>query len=70
MITSEEYQGNIFDAVHDSVKRLGNYIDVLQIHRLDQSTPNAEIMRALNDVAVLGSFRCFETSLTKTFEFA
>lgn len=42
----------IFDAVAKSVKRLGTYIDVFQIHRLDPSTPKAEIMRALNDVVL------------------
>ncbi len=30
---------HIFDAVDTSVKRLGTYIDVLQIHRLDRNTP-------------------------------
>jgi versiconal hemiacetal acetate reductase len=36
---------HIFDAVEASVKRLGTYIDVLQIHRLDRVTPREEIMR-------------------------
>ncbi len=36
---------HIFDAVEASVKRLGTYIDVLQIHRLDRDTPREEIMR-------------------------
>jgi aryl-alcohol dehydrogenase-like predicted oxidoreductase len=36
---------HIFDAVEGSVKRLGTYIDVLQIHRLDRDTPREEIMR-------------------------
>jgi aryl-alcohol dehydrogenase-like predicted oxidoreductase len=36
---------HIFDAVEASVKRLGTYIDVLQIHRLDRDTPKEEIMR-------------------------
>lgn len=37
---------HIFDAVEASVKRLGTYFDVLQIHRLDCDTPRKEIMKA------------------------
>ena len=48
---------HIFDAVDASVKRLGTYIDVLQIHRLDRETPKKEIMRALNDVIESGKVR-------------
>jgi len=47
----------IFDAVQDSVKRLGTYIDVLQIHRMDADVPHEEIMRALNDVVERGWVR-------------
>lgn len=61
---------HIFDAVNASVERLGTYIDVLQIHRLDYNTPKAEIMRALNDVVALGSVRYLGASLMKAFEFA
>ena len=48
---------HIFDAVEKSVARLGTYIDVLQIHRLDRDTPREEIMRALNDVVESGKVR-------------
>lgn len=48
---------NIFDQVEESVRRLGTYIDVLQIHRLDRETPKEEIMRALNDVINSGMVR-------------
>ena len=48
---------HIFDAVEASVKRLGTYIDVLQIHRLDRDTPKEEIMKALNDVVEKGWVR-------------
>lgn len=48
---------HIFDAVDRSVARLGTYIDVLQIHRLDRDTPREEIMRALNDVVESGKVR-------------
>ena len=48
---------HIFDAVDASVTRLGTYIDVLQIHRLDRSVPREEIMKALNDVVKSGKVR-------------
>jgi aryl-alcohol dehydrogenase-like predicted oxidoreductase len=48
---------HILDAVDRSVERLGTYIDVLQIHRLDRDTPREEIMRALNDVVESGKVR-------------
>lgn len=47
----------IIDAVDASVKRLGTYIDVLQIHRLDRDVPPAEIMHALNDAIESGRVR-------------
>lgn len=48
---------HIFDAVDASVERLGTYIDVLQIHRLDRETPREEIMKALHDVVESGKVR-------------
>lgn len=48
---------HIFDAVDASIERLGTYIDVLQIHRLDRETPREEIMKALNDVVESGKVR-------------
>lgn len=48
---------NIIDSVDESVRRLGTYIDVLQIHRLDRETPKEEIMKALNDVIESGKVR-------------
>lgn len=48
---------HIFDAVDASVRRLGTYIDVLQIHRLDRDVPRKEIMKALNDVVESGKVR-------------
>ena len=52
---------HILDAVDNSVKRLGTYIDVLQIHRLDHGTPREEIMKALNDVVESGKVRSVES---------
>lgn len=48
---------HIFDAVEQSVRRLGTYIDVLQPHRLDRETPLEEIMKAFNDVIESGNVR-------------
>ncbi len=48
---------HIFDAVQASVKRLGTFIDVLQIHRMDPDVPHEEIMKALNDVVEEGWVR-------------
>jgi aryl-alcohol dehydrogenase-like predicted oxidoreductase len=57
---------HIFDAVDQSVARLGTYIDVLQIHRLDRDTPREEIMRALNDVVESGKVRYIGASSVST----
>lgn len=61
---------HILDAAKASVKRLGTYMDVLQIHRLDKSTPKHEIMRALNDCVLDGYTRYIGASSMKATEFA
>jgi aryl-alcohol dehydrogenase-like predicted oxidoreductase len=48
---------HIFAAVDASISRLGTYMDVLQIHRLDRETPREEIMKALNDIVESGKAR-------------
>lgn len=48
---------HIFAAVDASIERLGTYIDVLQIHRMDPGTGREEIMRALNDIVESGKVR-------------
>ncbi|RAL02817.1 aldo/keto reductase [Aspergillus ibericus CBS 121593] len=60
---------HIFDAVEASCRRLGTYIDVLQIHRLDRNTPRVEIMRALNDVVNSGAVRYIGASSMAAWEF-
>ncbi|KAJ5168351.1 Versiconal hemiacetal acetate reductase [Penicillium canariense] len=60
---------HIFDAVDASVQRLGTYIDVLQIHRLDRETPREEIMKALNDVIESGKVRYIGASSMAAWEF-
>ncbi|GMM34879.1 aldo-keto reductase superfamily protein [Saccharomycopsis crataegensis] len=59
---------HILQAARASVERLGTYIDVLQIHRLDK-TPRREIMKALNDVVDEGLARYIGASAMKAFEF-
>ena len=60
---------HILDAVDRSVERLGTYIDVLQIHRLDRETPKKEIMKALNDVIESGKVRYIGASSMAAWEF-
>ncbi|KAJ5935348.1 hypothetical protein N7466_004895 [Penicillium verhagenii] len=60
---------HILDAVDASVERLGTYIDVLQIHRLDRETPREEIMKALNDVVESGKVRYLGASTMAAWEF-
>lgn len=60
---------HILDAVDRSVERLGTYIDVLQIHRLDRETPKKEIMKALNDVVESGKVRYVGASSMAVWEF-
>jgi versiconal hemiacetal acetate reductase len=57
------------DAVEASCERLGTYIDVLQIHRLDRDTSAREIMKALNDVVESGKVRYIGASSMAAWEF-
>ncbi|KAG0681503.1 hypothetical protein C6P40_004728 [Pichia californica] len=61
---------HIFDAVTASTERLGTYIDVLQIHRFDKSTPIEETMRALNDIIISGKVRYIGASSMRATQFA
>lgn len=58
---------HIFDAVQASVRRLGTYIDVLQIHRMDPDVPREETMKALNDVVEQGLARYIGASSVSSF---
>ncbi|KAH8200999.1 hypothetical protein TruAng_004858 [Truncatella angustata] len=60
---------HILDAVDRSVERLGTYIDVLQIHRMDRDVPPEEIMKALNDVIESGKVRYIGASSMAAWEF-
>ncbi|KAJ5359216.1 uncharacterized protein N7496_011629 [Penicillium cataractarum] len=62
---------HIFDAVEGSLRRLNtDYIDVLQLHRLDTETPPEEIMRALHDLVQMGKVRYLGGSSMHCWEFA
>jgi versiconal hemiacetal acetate reductase len=60
---------HIINAVDASIARLGTYIDVLQIHRLDRECSQEEIMHALNDVVASGKVRYLGASSMSTWEF-
>ncbi|KAI0461952.1 hypothetical protein LJB42_004557 [Komagataella kurtzmanii] len=59
----------IIDGVRSSVERLGTYIDLLQIHRLDPNVPPKEIMRALNNLVESNQVRYLGASTMKTWQF-
>lgn len=62
---------HIFDAVEGSLRRLKtDYIDVLQLHRLDSETPPEEIMRALHDLVCMGKVRYLGASSMHCWQFA
>ncbi|CCK72776.1 aldo/keto reductase KNAG_0L01560 [Huiozyma naganishii CBS 8797] len=60
---------NILASVDKSVERLGTYIDVLQIHRLDHECTGKEIMKALNDVVESNKVRYVGASTMLATEF-
>ena len=62
---------HIFDAVEGSLRRLEtDYIDVLQLHRLDTETPVEEIMCALHDLVQMGKVRYLGASSMHCWQFA
>ncbi|KAI4135448.1 MAG: hypothetical protein LQ347_000667 [Umbilicaria vellea] len=61
----------IFTAVDASLKRLGtDYLDLLQIHRFDNSVPVEETMEALHDLVKSGKVRYIGASSMWTYQFA
>lgn len=61
----------IFNAVNASLKRLDlEYLDLLQIHRFDPSTPIEETMEALHDLVRSGKVRYIGASSMWTYQFA
>lgn len=61
---------HVFDSVKASLKRLQlDYIDVLQCHRFDYTTPIEETMQALHDVVQLGYVRYIGMSSCFAYQF-
>ena len=61
----------IFNAVNASLKRLDlDYIDLLQIHRFDDTTPPEETMEALHDLVRSGKVRYLGASSMWAVQFA
>jgi aryl-alcohol dehydrogenase-like predicted oxidoreductase len=56
-------RGHVMDGVKASLKRLGtDYIDLYQIHGIDQVTPMEEMIRAFDDLMRQGHIRYFGVS--------
>jgi aryl-alcohol dehydrogenase-like predicted oxidoreductase len=61
----------IFAEVDNSLRRLGmDYVDLLQIHRLDRAVPMAETLEALHDLVKAGKVRYLGASSMWAWEFA
>lgn len=61
----------IFNAVEASLERLQTkYIDLLQVHRYDETVDPAETMSALNDLVRAGSVRYIGASSMFAYQFA
>ncbi|KAG8748958.1 hypothetical protein FRC11_011702 [Ceratobasidium sp. 423] len=61
---------HIFDSIKHSLERLQiDYVDVLQCHRFDYSTPIAETMQALHDVVKAGYARYIGMSNCHAYQF-
>ncbi|KAI0790140.1 NADP-dependent oxidoreductase domain-containing protein [Irpex lacteus] len=61
---------HIFDSVKASLRRLQlDYIDVLQCHRFDYTTPIEETMQALHDVVKAGYVRYIGMSSCHAYQF-
>ncbi|KAI9264305.1 NADP-dependent oxidoreductase domain-containing protein [Phascolomyces articulosus] len=61
---------HIMDAIEDTLKRLQlDYIDILQIHRLDPHTTMEETMETLHDLIKAGKVRYIGASSMPTWQF-
>lgn len=61
----------IFNQVEASLKRLDTpYIDLLQVHVFDPSTPLEETMKALNDLVASGKVRYLGACNLRTWQLA
>ena len=61
----------IFTEIDHSLRRLGtDYVDLYQIHRMDNSTPLEETLEALHDVVKSGKVRYLGASSMRAWEFS
>jgi aryl-alcohol dehydrogenase-like predicted oxidoreductase len=61
----------ILDEIDNSLRRLGtDYVDLYQIHRLDQATPIEETLEALHDVVKAGKARYIGACNMYAWQFA
>ena len=61
----------IFTEIEHSLRRLGtDYVDLYQIHRMDNATPVEETLQALHDVVQSGKARYLGASSMHAWEFA
>lgn len=61
----------IFAEIDHSLRRLGTeYVDLYQIHRLDNATPVEETLEALHDVVKAGKARYIGASSMRAWEFS
>ncbi|MDX3852752.1 aldo/keto reductase [Streptomyces sp. AK02-01A] len=61
----------IFTEIDHSLRRLGtDYVDLYQIHRMDNSTPIEETLEALHDVVKAGKVRYIGASSMHAWEFS
>jgi aryl-alcohol dehydrogenase-like predicted oxidoreductase len=61
----------IMTEIDHSLRRLGtDYVDLYQIHRLDQTTPFEETLEALHDLITAGKVRYLGASSMHAWEFA
>src|ERR1700728_3991133 len=61
----------IFTEIDHSLRRLGtDYVDLYQIHRMDNATPVEETLEALHDVVQSGKARYLGASSMRAWEFS
>ena len=73
-VDDEQGQGlsrkQIMRAIDESLRRLGvDYVDLYQIHRLNEQTPIEETLEALNDVVKAGKARYIGASTMYAYQF-
>lgn len=62
---------HLFDAIDRSLSKLGmDYVDIYQIHRLDQTVPMEETLEALHDIVKSGRARYLAASNMVAWQFA